>query len=83
MLHTKLRPNRQGGSRLRRFLKGFHHIWIWEPSLGHVTSIISTNFHFHVPKSLHTKFGLKWPSGFCEKHVLIYIQQWHWAKVKK
>ena len=31
--------------------------------LGHVTSII-INFHFHVPKSLHTKFGLKRPSGF-------------------
>ena len=25
--------------------------------LGHVTSIISTNSNFHVPKSLHTKFG--------------------------
>ena len=23
----------------------------------HVTSIISTYFHFHVPKSIHTKFG--------------------------
>ena len=25
--------------------------------LGHVTSIISTKFHLHVPKSLRTKFG--------------------------
>ena len=25
--------------------------------LGHKTSIISTNFDFHVPKSLHTKFN--------------------------
>ena len=25
--------------------------------LGHVTSIILSIFHFHVPKSLHTKFG--------------------------
>ena len=27
--------------------------------LGHVTSIVAINFHFHVhvPKSLHTKFG--------------------------
>ena len=25
--------------------------------LGHATSLISTNFHFHVPKSLHTIFG--------------------------
>ena len=26
-------------------------------NLGHVTSILLINFHFHVPKSLHTKFG--------------------------
>ena len=26
--------------------------------LGHVTSIISLNFHFHVPENLHTKFGV-------------------------
>ena len=25
--------------------------------LGHVTSIFQINFYFHVPKSLHTKFG--------------------------
>ena len=24
---------------------------------GHVTSIILIHFHFHLPKSLHTKFG--------------------------
>ena len=28
------------------------------------TSIISTNLDFHVPKRLHTKFGLKNPSDF-------------------
>ena len=32
--------------------------------LGLVTSIISANFHFYVPKSLHIKFGYKRPSGF-------------------
>ena len=26
--------------------------------LGHVTSIISSDFHFIVPESFHTKFGL-------------------------
>ena len=32
--------------------------------LGHVTSIMSINFHFLVPESLHRKFGFDWPSGF-------------------
>ena len=40
--------------------------------LGHVTSIILLYFHFHVPKSSY-KIGQKWPSGFLEKHVLIFI----------
>ena len=26
--------------------------------LGHVTSIMSSDFHFLVPESFHTKFGL-------------------------
>ena len=25
--------------------------------LGQVTSIMSTDFHFHVPETFHTKFG--------------------------
>ena len=37
-------------------LRLFYHIWAWKPS-GHVSNIILTNFHFLVPKSLHTKFG--------------------------
>ena len=32
--------------------------------LGHVTRIMSTNFHFLVPKSFHTKFSSEWPSSF-------------------
>ena len=40
----------------RRFLKGFYHIWAWR-HLGHVTSIMSSDFHFLVPETLHTKFG--------------------------
>ena len=50
--------------------------------IGHVTSIILMNFYFHEHKSLHTKFGKKWPSGFREKHILIFIHKWPWAKVK-
>ena len=32
--------------------------------LGHVTSFISTNFHFLVSESLHTKFSLNRSSSF-------------------
>ena len=32
--------------------------------LGHVTRIMLTKFHFLVPESFHTKFGLEWPSSF-------------------
>ena len=32
--------------------------------LGHVTSIMSSDFHFLVPESLHTKFGLDRHSSF-------------------
>ena len=38
---------------------GFYHISHHGSHLGHVTSIMLLNFHFHVLKSLHTKFGKK------------------------
>ena len=31
---------------------------------GHETRIMFTNFHFLVPESFHTKFGLEWHSSF-------------------
>ena len=71
MLHTKFRGNRLTGSG-----EEFGKIFTLYGLIGHfglVTDIIFQNFHFHVPKSLHTKFGLKWPSGFLEKQVLIFI----------
>ena len=57
MLHTKFCGNRPAGSG-----EVFSRVFtIYGPRdgghLGHVTSIISINFHFNVPKSLHTKFG--------------------------
>ena len=55
MLHTKLHQNRSTGIR-EDVLKVFT-IYGRDGHLGHVTSIILINFHFHVPKSLHTKFG--------------------------
>ena len=56
MLHTKFRRNQPAGSREDDFLRVFT-IYGHGGHLGHVTIIILTNFHFHVPKSLHTKFG--------------------------
>ena len=35
--------------------------------LGHVTSIMSSDFHFLVPESFHKTFGSDWPSSFLRK----------------
>ena len=52
MLYTKFRGNWPAGSGEEDFLtiyrRGSH--------LGQVTSIMSSNFHFLVPESFHTKF---------------------------
>ena len=56
MLHTKVLGNRPASSGEEDFCRVFT-IYGHGGHLGHVTSIISTNFYFHVPKSLHTKFG--------------------------
>ena len=55
MLHTKFHGNWPAGSG-EDFLKGFYHIWAGG-HLGHVTGIMSSDFHFLIPKSFHTKFG--------------------------
>ena len=49
--------------RRRRFLKGFI-IYGYGGHLGHVTSIMSSDFHFLVLESFHTKFGSDQHSGF-------------------
>ena len=51
MLHTKFCGNRPAGSG-----DGGH--------LGHVTSIMSSDFHFLVLESFHTKFGSDQHSSF-------------------
>ena len=56
MLHTKLSGNRPAGSGEEMFLRVFT-IYGRGGHLGHVTSIMSSGFHFHVPESFHTKFG--------------------------
>ena len=56
MLHTKFLGNQPTGSR-EEYFKGFITIYGHGGNLGYVTSIISTNFNFHVSKRLHTKVG--------------------------
>ena len=63
MLHTKFHENRPAGSGEEYFLR-FFTIYGHGGHLGHVTSIMLTNFHFLVPESFLTKFSSEWPSSF-------------------
>ena len=63
MLHTKFRGNRPTGSGEEYFLRVFT-IYGHGGHLGHATSIMSSDFHFLVPESFHTKFGSEWLSSF-------------------
>ena len=47
-----------------KILEGFFIIYGGGGHLGHVTSIMSSDFHFLVPESFHTKFGSEWLSSF-------------------
>ena len=74
MLHNNFCGNRSAGS--GDFLKGFT---IYGSHLGHVTSIMLLNFHFHVPKSLHTNL-VKIAQWFLRKasfnfHMLLTLGQ--------
>ena len=63
MLHTKFRGNRPAGSRevdFQRVLTIYGH----GGHLDHMTSIMSSDFHFLVPESIHKKFGSDRQSGF-------------------
>ena len=62
MLHTKFRGNQPAGSG-EDFLRVFT-IYRRGGHLGHVTSIMSSDFHFLVPESFHTKFGSDRYSSF-------------------
>ena len=59
MLHTKFRRNQSTGSWEEDFWRVFT-IYGHGDHLGHVTTIVSINFHFLVPESLHLKFGFEW-----------------------
>ena len=61
MLHTKFRGNRPAGSGLvlrRRFLNCFT-IYGRGGHLGHVTSIMSSDFHFLETESFHKKIWFR------------------------
>ena len=63
MLNTKFRGNRPAGSTeegFRRILTTYELVG----HLGHVTSIMLSDFHFFVPESFHTKFGSDRHSSF-------------------
>ena len=62
MLHTKFRGNRPAGSTedFRRIFTIYGRVG----HLGHVTSIMLSDFHFLVPESFHTKFGSVRHSSF-------------------
>ena len=62
MLHTKFHGNLPAGSG-EDFLRVFT-IYGRGGHLGHVTSIITSDFYFLVPESFHTKFGSDRHSSF-------------------
>ena len=63
MLLTKFRGNRPAGSGEEDFYRVFT-IYRQGGHLGHVTSIISSDFHFLVLESFHKKFGSDQHSSF-------------------
>ena len=63
MLHTKFHGNRPTSSREEDFIRVFT-IYGHGGHLGHVTSIMSSDFNFLVPESFHTKFCSEWLSSF-------------------
>ena len=64
MLHTKFCGNRPVGSREEDFLRVFTTYRHGGGHLGHVTSIMSSDFHFLVSESFHKKFGSDRHSSF-------------------
>ena len=59
MLHTKFHGNQPAGSGVEDFERVFT-IYGHGGNLCHVTSIMSSDFHFLVPESFHKKFGSDW-----------------------
>ena len=55
--------------REKKIFEGFFTIYGHGGHLGHVTSIMSSDFRFLVPETLHTKFGSDRHSSFLESQV--------------
>ena len=68
MLHTKFLGNRPASSGEEDFGRVFT-TYGRGGHLGHVTSIMSSDFHFLVPESFHTKFGSDRHSSLSENPV--------------
>ena len=51
--------------------------------LGHVTIIMSSDFHFLVPESFHKKLNSDRHSSVLENPVRIFVCTRPWAKGKK
>ena len=62
MLQTKFQENRPNGSG-EDFLRVFT-IYGRRGHLGHVTGIMTSNFHFLVHESFYKKIGSVWHSSF-------------------
>ena len=58
MLHTKFHGHRPAGSG-EEDIKRVCTIYWHGGHLGHVTSIMSSDFHFHVPESFHKKIWFR------------------------
>ena len=58
MLHTKFRGNRLAGPETKIF-EGFFFIYGRGGHLGHVTSIMPSDFLFLVPESFHKKISFR------------------------
>ena len=63
MLHTKFCGNRSAGSGEEDFQRVIT-IYGHGGHLGHMTSIMSSDFHFLVPESFHKKFDIDPHSSF-------------------
>ena len=59
MLHTKFYRNQPAGSGEEDFKRVFT-TYGHGGHLGHVTSIMSSDFYFLVPESFHKKIGSDW-----------------------
>ena len=68
MLHTKFRGNQPTGSGEEDFLVVFT-IYGRGGDVGHVTSILRSNFRLPYPWMFHIKFQLDWPSSFREEDL--------------